>query len=92
MGFRTLNEVRAAAKRRGMHVVQQRRHGKRPYYHCYESYWAGDNLQELAGDTTRPVHWLDGLPALLAWANSQWSAVDNPQTVPASVDQVRERL
>lgn len=77
MGFRTLNEVRAEAKRRGMHVIQQRRHGKRPYYHCYEAYWGGDNLQELAGDATRPVHCLDGVPALLAWANLQWSAVDN---------------
>ena len=89
--FRTLNEVRAAAKRRGMHVVQQRRYGKRPYYHCYESYWAGENLQELACDTTPSVHWLDGLPALLAWANSQWAAVDNPPTVPASGDEVRGR-
>ena len=91
MGFRTLNEVRAEAKRRGMRVVQQRRYRERPLYHCYEAYWAGDNLQELAGDTTRPVHWLDGLPALLAWANSQWAAVDNSQTVLASGDQVRNR-
>jgi hypothetical protein len=91
VGFRTLNEVRAEAKRRGMRVVQQRRWRERPFYHCYEAYCAGDNLQELAGDTTRPVHWLDGLPALLAWANLQWPAVDNPQTVPASVDQVRGR-
>jgi len=90
-GFRTLPQVRAEAKRRGMHVVQQRRYGKRPYYHCYESYWAGDNLQELAGDTTPSVHWLDGLPALLAWANLQWAAVDNPLTVPASGDEVRRR-
>jgi hypothetical protein len=74
-----------------MRVVQQRRWRERPFYHCYEAYCAGDNLQELAGDTTRPVHWLDGLPALLAWANLQWPAVDNPQTVPASVDQVRGR-
>ena len=86
MGFRTLNEVRAEAKRRGMRVVQQRRHRERPYDHCYEAYWAGDNLQQLAGDTTRPVHWLEGLPALLAWADLQWPAVDNPRTVPASVD------
>jgi len=92
VGFRTLNEVRAEAKRRGMHVIQQRRYGKRPFYHCYEAYWAGDNLQELAGDTTRPVHWLDGLPALLAWANLQWATMDDLQTVPASVDQVRGRL
>jgi len=91
VGFRTLNEVRAEAKRRGMRVVQQRRYRERPFYHCYEAYWAGDNLQELAGDTTRPVHWLDGLPALLAWADLQWAAVDNPLTVPASVDQVRDR-
>ena len=91
MEFRTLNEVRAEAKRRGMRVYQQRRWRERPFYHCCEAYWAGENLQELAGDTTRPVHWLDGLPALLAWANQQWAAVDNPQTVPASVDQVRGR-
>ena len=52
-----------------MRVVQQRRYRERPFYHCYEAYWAGENLQELAGDTTRPVHWLDGLPALLAWAD-----------------------
>ena len=90
-GFRTLNAVRAEAKRRGMHVIQQRRHGKRPYYHCYEAYWAGDNLQELAGDTTRPVHCLDGIPALLAWANQQWAAMDDLQNVPASGDEVRAR-
>ena len=91
MGFRTLNEVRAEAKRRGMHVIQQRRYGKRPYYHVYEAYWAGDNLQEMAGDTTPHKHCLDGVPALLAWADQQWPAVDNPRTVPASVDQVRNR-
>ena len=91
MGFRTLNEVRAEAKRRGLLVVQQRRHGKRPYYHVYAEHWNLQDLQELAGDTTPHKHWLDGLPALLAWANLQWAAVDNPQTVPASVDQVRGR-
>ena len=74
-----------------MHVIQQRRYAKRPYYHVYEAYWARHNLQKLAGDTTRPVHCLDGLPALLAWANLQWAAVDNRQIVPASVDQVRGR-
>ena len=92
MGFRTLNEVRAEAKRRGMHVVQQRRHGRRPWYHVYAEYWNLQNLQELAGDTTPHKHCLDGVPALLAWANLQWAAVDNPQAVPASVDQVRWRL
>lgn len=91
MGFRTLNEVRAEAKRRGLLVVQQRRHGNRPWYHVYEAYWAGDNLQELAGDTTPHRHGLDGLPALLAWANLQWPTMDNPRTVRASVDQVRGR-
>jgi hypothetical protein len=45
----------------------------------------------LAGDTTPHKHGLDGLPALLTWANSQWAAVDNRPTVPASVDQVRSR-
>ena len=91
MGFRTLHEVRAEAKRRGLLVVQQRRYGKRPYYHVYEAYWAGDNLQELAGDTTPHRHGLDGVPALLAWADQQWPAVDDPQAVPSSVDQVRGR-
>ena len=91
MGFRTLHEVRAEAKRRGLLVVQQRRYGKRPYYHVYEAYWAGDNLRELAGDTTPHRHGLDGVPALLAWADQQWPAVDDPQAVPSSVDQVRGR-
>lgn len=91
MGLRTLNEVRTEAKRRGLLVVQQRRHGKRPYYHVYAEYWNLQNLQELAGDTTPHKHGLDGLPALLTWANSQWAAVDNRPTVPASVDQVRSR-
>ncbi len=84
--LQTLNEVRAEAKRRGMHVIQQRRHGRRPWYHVYGAHWAGDSLQELAGDTTPSVHWLDGLPALLAWANLQWAAMDDPRTVPASGD------
>lgn len=91
MGFRTLKEVRAEAKRRGLLVVQQRRHDRRPWYHVYAEHWNLQNLQELAGDITPHAHWLDGLPALLAWANSQWAAVDNRPTVPASVDQVRGR-
>ena len=91
MGFRTLNEVRAEAKRRGLLVVQQRRHGKRPCYHVYAAHWNLQNLQELAGDTTPHRHGLDGLPALLAWADVQWPAADNPPTVPASVDQLRGR-
>jgi len=65
--------------------------GRPPLYHVYEAYWAGDNLQELAGDTTPHRHGLDGLPALLAWANLQWAAVDDRPTVPASVDQLRNR-
>jgi hypothetical protein len=92
VGFRTLNEVRAEAKRRGLLVVQQRRHGKRPYYHVYAEYWNLQDLQELAGDTTPHKHCLDGVPALLAWANLQWATMDDLQTVPASVDQVRGRL
>jgi len=91
MGFRTLPQVRAEAKRRGLLVVQQRRHGRRPYYHVYAEHWNLQNLQELAGDATPHKHWLDGLPALLAWANLQWPAVDDRPTVPASVDQVRGR-
>ena len=91
MGFRTLNEVRAEAKRRGLLVVQQRRHGRRPWYHVYAEHSNLRDLQELAGDTTPHKHCLDGVPALLAWADHCWSAVDNPQTVPASVDQVRGR-
>ena len=84
MGFRTLNEVRAEAKRRGLLVVQQRRHGKRPWYHVYAEHCNLQDLQVLAGDATPHVHMLDGLPALLAWANLQWPAVDNPHTVPVS--------
>lgn len=91
MGFRTLNEVRAEAKRRGLLVVQQRRYGKRPYYHVYAEHWNLQDLQQLAGDTTPHRHGLDGVPALLAWADQQWSAVDNRPAVPASVDQVRGR-
>ena len=91
MEFRTLNEVRAEAKRRGLLVVQQRRHGRRPYYHVYAEHWNLQNLQELAGDTTPHKHCLNGVPALLAWANLQWAVVDNPQAVHASVDQVRRR-
>lgn len=91
LGFRTLKEVRAEAKRRGMLVVQQRRHGRRPFYHVRAEYWNLQNLQELAGDATPYKHCLDGVPALLAWANLQWSAVDNRPTVPASGGEVRGR-
>ena len=91
MRFRTLNEVRAEAKRRGLLVVQQRRRGQRPWYHVYAAHDGGRNLQQLAGDTTPERCMLEGLPELLAWAHLQWPAADNSQTVHASVDQVRGR-
>lgn len=55
-------------------------------------------LKAMAGVRWDPIAWGHACGAsrreveeLLAWANLQWAAVDNPQTVPASVDQVRGR-
>jgi hypothetical protein len=72
MTLRTLPAIRAEARRRGMVVVQQRRHGRPPLYHVYADHWGGRNLQQQAGDTTPEVHWLDGLPELLRWALRTW--------------------
>ena len=74
MTLRTLPAIRAEARRRGMVVVQQRRtmSGRGPLYHVYADFWGGVNLQERAGDTTREVHCLDGLPELLRWALRTW--------------------
>ena len=73
MTLRTLPQIRAEARRRGMAVVQQRRTmGRPPLYHVQADYWAGVNLQRQAGDTTPPAAWLDGLPALRAWAAERW--------------------
>ena len=72
MTLRTLPAIRAEARRRGMVVVQQRRHWRPPLYHVYADHWGGRNLQREAGDTTREVHCLDGLPELLRWALRTW--------------------
>ena len=72
MTLQTLPAIRAEARRRGLVVVQQRRHGRPPLYHVRAAYWGGVDLQQQAGDTTPPVAWLDGLPELLRWALRTW--------------------
>ena len=72
MTLRTLPAIRAEARRRGMVVAQQRRHGRPPLYHVHADHCGGLNLQQQAGDTTPEVHWLEGLPELLRWALRTW--------------------
>lgn len=74
MTLRTLPQIRAEARRRGMAVVMQRRtmSGRGPLYHVYAAHWGGVDLQRQAGDTTPSVHRLDGLPELLRWAQRTW--------------------
>ena len=72
MALQTLPAIRAEARRRGMVVRQQRRHGRGPVYHVRKSYWGGVDLQQQAGDTTPEASWLDGLPELLRWALRTW--------------------
>ena len=72
MTLSTLAAIRAEARRRGMTVVQQRRHGRPPVYHVRAAYWAGVDLQQQVGDETPSVRWLDGLAALKAWAADRW--------------------
>lgn len=81
MTLRTLPQIRAEARRRGMAVVMQRRtmSGRDPLYHVTAAYWGGVNLQRQAGDTTPEAHCLDGLPELLRWALRAWP--DAPRAV-----------
>lgn len=73
--FTKLAQVRAEAKRRGMCIYGLRRQDCPPSYNVWADYWAGQNLQEAAGDHTPEKNCLDGLPALLAWANENWGTV-----------------